>query len=61
MRTWSDVTGRYQVEARFVSRLADGTIRLQRADGRYVRVAFDRLCVVDQQFVRQQVKFLAMD
>lgn len=61
MRLWTDVSGKHQVEARFVSRLADGTVRLQRADGRYLRVDFARLAAADQQFVRQQVRALAMD
>jgi len=50
----------YHVEARFVATLEDGTVRLLRADGRYVRVAFDRLSLLDQQCVREHVAKVAM-
>ncbi|MGQ9576970.1 MAG: SHD1 domain-containing protein [Thermoguttaceae bacterium] len=60
LRTWTDKTGRYSVRARFVAALDDGTIRLQQEDGRYVRVAFDRLSRGDQAEVIQQVLRLAL-
>ena len=53
LRMWTDASGKYQIEARFVSFL-DGSVRLQRADGHYVRIAYDRLCSVDQSFVLNQ-------
>jgi len=36
-------------------------VRLQKADGRYVRVSFDRLSTLDRQFVRESNKRLAMN
>jgi hypothetical protein len=57
-RLWTDVSGQYHVEARLVS--FDGqTVRLQRADGRYVRIAVGQLCTLDAQFVRQQTMAVA--
>ena len=53
LRMWTDASGKYQVEARFVS-FQDGTVRLQKANGRYVRIAYDLLCSVDQDFVLNQ-------
>jgi hypothetical protein len=50
LRTWTDASGKYQIEARFVS-LQDSTVRLQKADGRYVRIAYDLLGLADQAFV----------
>jgi hypothetical protein len=49
-RNWTDSSGKYQIEARFVS-FQDGTVRLQKVNGRYVRIAYDLLCSVDQDFV----------
>jgi hypothetical protein len=53
LRMWTDASGKYRVEAGFVS-FRDGTVRLQKDDGRYVRIAYDRLCAVDQDFVLHQ-------
>lgn len=58
-RLWTDATGQYRVEARFVSVVDGATVRLQKADGRFVRVAMDKLCAGDQQFVRGQLTALA--
>ena len=61
LRMWTDASGKYQVEARFVS-FQDGTVRLQKANGRYVRMAYDQLCSVDQDFVlNQDQSLLAME
>ena len=61
MRTWTDNTGQYQVEGRFVARFNDGTIRLILADGQYVRISFARLSPADQGFVLNQRRSIAMD
>ncbi len=53
MRTWTDVSGKYQIEARLVS-FQDGTVRLQKANGHYVRIAYNLLCSGDQGFVLNQ-------
>jgi len=61
LRMWADASGKYQIVARFVS-FQDGTVRLQRANGRYVRIAYDLLCSVDQNFViNQDRSLLAME
>ena len=52
MRLWTDANGQYKVEARFVSVLGD-TVRLQKTNGRYVRILLVNLCDVDQQLVRR--------
>lgn len=52
LRSWTDASGRHQIEARFVSIVGD-TVRLQKTDGRYVRVLIEKLCEVDRQFVQQ--------
>jgi hypothetical protein len=61
MRHWTDNTGQYHIEGRFVARLNDGTIRLIGADGCYVRVSFARLSPADQGFVLNQRRSIAMD
>jgi hypothetical protein len=52
MRVWTDICGQYHVEARLVS--FDGqVVRLQKSDGRYVRIALEKLSRPDEQLVRQ--------
>ncbi len=53
LRLWTDASGKYRLEARFVS-CADSTVRLQKADGRYCRIKFDRLSAADRDFVLRQ-------
>jgi hypothetical protein len=60
LRTWVDATGQYEVTAQFVAILENDTVRLLRADGRYVRVAFDKLSSNDQRYLRQRFPTLAM-
>jgi hypothetical protein len=57
LRMWTDASGKYQVEARFVS-FQDGTVRLQKANGRYARIVYDLLCSADQKFVLNQEQSL---
>ena len=52
LRLWTDASGKYQVEARFAS-FDGGSVRLQKVDGRYVRILLQELCQVDQRIVRQ--------
>ena len=54
MRTWTDASGEYRIEARFVSFQNRNIARLQKANGRYVRIAYDLLCSGDQGFVLNQ-------
>jgi hypothetical protein len=52
LRTWTDLSGRYQVEARFLS--FDGTtVRLQREDGRRTVIDVKDLSEGDAALVRQ--------
>ena len=60
LRLWTDATGQYRVQARFVS-LQDGVARLQKADGRYVRVVVARLSAADRQFAYHQAAAIATD
>ena len=53
LRTWTDASGKFKIEARFVESL-EGAVRLQRSDGRYVRVASDLLCSEDRDFLSEQ-------
>jgi hypothetical protein len=59
IRLWTDSSGKYHVLARFVSVIDGGTVRLQKANGKYVRVAIDRLSAFDQQFVQRQLEMVA--
>jgi hypothetical protein len=52
LRTWSDVTGRFKIEAEFVS-IADGKVSLRRADNRVIAVPLDKLSAADQAYVQQ--------
>jgi hypothetical protein len=60
LRLWTDASGMYQIRARLVS-FNNGTVRLQKANDRYVRIAFDQLSGADQDFVRQQAETIALD
>jgi len=51
LRTWTDRTGQHRLVARLVSVLEGDLVRLQRADGAYVRVALERLSVGDRQYI----------
>jgi len=53
MRTWTDSSGAYRVEAELVDE-NDGTVRLKRGDGRIVSLPLDRLSPADQAYVRNQ-------
>jgi len=50
LRTWTDSTGAYRIEARLVG-VAGSLVRLRCADGRFVRVRMDRLSAADQRLV----------
>jgi hypothetical protein len=54
-RTWTDRTGQYHLEAKFVALFEDGTVRLQKTNGRWVRLPLGELCRVDQLLVRQTI------
>lgn len=50
MRTWTDATGKYKVQAKFVE-LVEGKVTLERADGKRVVVPLDRLSEADRKYV----------
>jgi pyruvate/2-oxoglutarate dehydrogenase complex dihydrolipoamide acyltransferase (E2) component len=59
LQIWTDATGNYRVEARFIS-FDERTVRLQRANGQYLRVEYDRLSNADRQRVQDLSLVLAM-
>ena len=59
MRLGTDISGKYHVEATFVSVIGGTTVRLQKANGRYVRVAMDKLSLADQELVRGHLESVA--
>jgi hypothetical protein len=57
-RLWTDVSGQYHVEARLVS--FDGqVVHLQKSDGRYVRIALEKLSTTDRRLVPQAAVTMA--
>ncbi len=52
MRTWTDNTGKYKIEAAF-SKMTSSHVSLVRADGKTVEIAIDKLSPADQAFARQ--------
>jgi len=53
LRTWTNHTGDFKVEATFLSFL-DGKVKLRRKDGKEISVPLDRLSEDDQKFVKAQ-------
>jgi len=53
-RTWTDATGKYQVEAAMI-KFADGKVHLQKQDGKIVAVSSGQLSKSDQQYVREEL------
>ena len=51
VRRWTDVSGRYHVEAAFVE-LSGDLVRLKKADGHRMRVELNRLSAEDRQYLR---------
>ncbi len=49
-RTWSDLSGRYKVEAEFVD-LVDGTVTLRKTDGETIDVPLKRLSGADRNWI----------
>ncbi len=50
-RTWRDITGKYRVEAEFVT-MTENVVRLRRADGGVIDVPLAKLSRADQQRAR---------
>ncbi len=59
VRRWTDISGRYHVEAAFVE-LSGDLVRLKKADGHRLHVDLAQLSAADRQYVRRlQAKTLA--
>lgn len=54
LRTWTDKTGRFRIEATFVSE-ESGSVKLLRKDGKPATIPLDKLSDSDQAFVRQML------
>lgn len=54
-RTWTDKTGKFKIEAKFVE-LKDDQVTLERADGRTVSMALDKLSDEDQKAAKELAK-----
>jgi hypothetical protein len=52
LRTWQDATGKFSIEAEFISLSAAG-VKLKRKDGKEVTVPLDRLSKADQTAARK--------
>jgi hypothetical protein len=52
VRTWTDATGKYSIEAELVG-IKDGKVQLRRADGRGVAIALEKLSAADQEYVKR--------
>ena len=53
-RTWTDSTGKHQVEAAFVC-FDGGKVRLKKKDGKEIAVPLARLSEPDQEFAKKQL------
>jgi hypothetical protein len=51
LRTWTDATGKFTVEATFTS-YAHGVVKLKRKDGRVISIDIEQLSPPDQKYVR---------
>ena len=58
LRMWTDISGKYRIEARLVS-FQDGVVRLATDDGNVFRIQAENLSVVDQQWIHGQTRSLA--
>ena len=53
-RTWTDRTGNFKTDAAFID-FKDGAVRLKKGDGSIVNVPIDKLCVLDQEWVKNRI------
>ncbi len=52
LRTWSDATGRFKIEAKLISN-KEGKVKLERADGKSVEIDVAKLSEEDQKFLKE--------
>lgn len=55
LRTWSDSSGKFKIEARLDS-LQDGNVFLLRSDGTQIKIPLDKLSAADQEYAQQQAE-----
>jgi hypothetical protein len=55
MRTWTDTTGQFTVQARFVA-LEEGKVRLAKEDGSQLEIELTKLSAADQTYANEQAK-----
>ena len=60
IRTWTDDTGQFQVDAIFIE-FTDGLVHLQKRDGKRIKVPPERLSEVDNEWFRDIVKHRETD
>lgn len=51
IRTWSDSTGKFKIQAKFVSQ-ANGKVKLEREDGRPIEIGLNQLSEDDQKYLK---------
>lgn len=52
LRTWTDITGKYQTEAALLD-LSEGTVTLRKADGQIVRLPIEKLSTRDRGYATE--------
>ncbi len=52
IRTWSDKTGKYKIEAQLVTKVDDKVILKRRDNGEIITLAIDKLSTADQEFLK---------
>ncbi len=52
IRTWSDATGRFKIEAKLVSQ-KDGKVKLERSDGKSIEIELSKLSEADQKYLKE--------
>jgi hypothetical protein len=55
LRTWSDATGKFRIEAELVN-VEGGTVNLKKKNGEVVSVPLAKLSKADQEFVKQEAQ-----
>jgi formylglycine-generating enzyme required for sulfatase activity len=55
VRTWTDSTGTYTIEAEFLD-FKDGKVRLRKPDGKQITLPIGKLSDADRRFVERQLK-----
>lgn len=53
IRTWSDSTGKFKIEAKFISETAE-KVKLERADGKSVEISIKFLSEADQKYLKER-------